>query len=112
MAKAWTSNAKRRVSALMMPGMPVGPRPTEAGVGAAAAAAPGGAHHTPAIGAAMHAGLPNYERSSMNQLAAEKSMSAKVSQNIRLKVAKEGDRLSGRTGTLMYMAPEVYCKQP
>ncbi|GAX81842.1 hypothetical protein CEUSTIGMA_g9270.t1 [Chlamydomonas eustigma] len=99
MAKAWTHNAKRRVSALMLPGMAVGPRPLAGGAAAAAAAA------------AMNAGLQDYERPSMN-LAAEKSMSAKVSQNIKLKVAKEGERLSGRTGTLMYMAPEVYCKQP
>ena len=27
-------------------------------------------------------------------------------------VAGPDDRLSGRTGTLMYMAPEVYLKQP
>ena len=27
-------------------------------------------------------------------------------------VAGPEDRLSGRTGTLMYMAPEVYLKQP
>lgn len=36
----------------------------------------------------------------------------RVTQEKLIAVAGQGDRLSGRTGTLMYMAPEVWLKQP